>query len=242
MAQQPLDRLRMRLLKAGIAPRYVARYLSELRDHFADLVAKECGKGSSDTEAQARARVLLGGEDALYRSAIDRGAPRSWAATLPWLVFGIAPLLALFALFFLTAWTSFTLLFPYRDVGTPSIPHGVRDLTAALSLFSSYLLAPVLAAVCIAIALRQRLASRWVWVGLALIALVAAPFAFQLDFNAPSGRVRGSAVVGVMDRGVMDATATLVLIAIRAATFFGLSALGYRVAQRHLARTDALVD
>jgi len=242
VAPQLLDRLRVRLLKAGIAPRYASRYVSELRDHFADLVATERSKGLSDAEAQARASVILGGEDTLYAAAIDRGAPRSLAASLPWLVFGLLPLLALFALFALTAWTSFALLLPYRDVGTPGIPHGLRDVTTALSLFSGYLLAPALAAACIAIALRQRIVSRWVWAGLVLIALIAAPFAFHLDFDSPSGRVRGSAVLTVINRGELDAAATLILVAIRAAGFFCLSAIAYRVVQRRLQHSDSLAD
>ena len=34
------------LLRAGIAPRHVHRYVAELRDHFEDLVRDEMTKGS----------------------------------------------------------------------------------------------------------------------------------------------------------------------------------------------------
>ena len=36
-----LRELRERLLRAGVAPRHVRRYLTELREHWADLTAEE---------------------------------------------------------------------------------------------------------------------------------------------------------------------------------------------------------
>ena len=35
------EHLRDRLLRAGVAPRHVARYLTELTEHFEDLIAEE---------------------------------------------------------------------------------------------------------------------------------------------------------------------------------------------------------
>ena len=42
---QPFDEIRERLLRGGIAPRHVRRYLRELSDHFGDLVLEERRNG-----------------------------------------------------------------------------------------------------------------------------------------------------------------------------------------------------
>lgn len=57
--------LRERLLLAGVAPRHLRRYLSELRDHLADLKAEEERAGRNRSEAEKRALLRLGGIDEL---------------------------------------------------------------------------------------------------------------------------------------------------------------------------------
>ena len=52
--------LRERLLRAGVAPRHVRRYLTELHEHWSDLVAEEQRSGRSRTEAEAVALARLG--------------------------------------------------------------------------------------------------------------------------------------------------------------------------------------
>jgi hypothetical protein len=46
-----LHELRERLLRAGVAPRHVRRYLTELREHWADLTAEEEREGRNPAEA-----------------------------------------------------------------------------------------------------------------------------------------------------------------------------------------------
>jgi hypothetical protein len=45
------EHLRERLLKAGVAPGHVRRYLRELSDHLDDLAAAECKAGQSEEAA-----------------------------------------------------------------------------------------------------------------------------------------------------------------------------------------------
>jgi hypothetical protein len=237
MASDLFESLRVRLLKSGISPRQVRRYVGELRDHLSDLTTRERAAGFDLAEADARARVILGTEENLYRAAIERGTPRSVAAKVPWVVFGLLPLAALLCVFVMLANGTFVLLAPYRELALADIPRGVRDLATALTVLSGYLLAPALAAACIVIALRQRLASLWVWIGLALIALVAAPLGIQIEFDAPGG-IHGSAAWAIHHRGEIDKAATLALIGVRAAVFFGLSAIAYRLFQTYLSNVD----
>jgi hypothetical protein len=57
------DALKERLLRAGIGPRRVRRYLAELTDHLAELTAQEEAAGDRPAEAATRARILLGSDD-----------------------------------------------------------------------------------------------------------------------------------------------------------------------------------
>ena len=57
---QPFETVREQLLKAGIAASHVNRYIVELREHLADLTAKERADGAPD--ATAKARTLMGGD------------------------------------------------------------------------------------------------------------------------------------------------------------------------------------
>ncbi|MGO8720256.1 MAG: permease prefix domain 1-containing protein [Acidobacteriaceae bacterium] len=69
---KPFYELRERLLRAGVVPRHVRRYLAELTDHLADLRAEEERAGRSRAEAESAALVRLGGIDDLSRAMIDQ--------------------------------------------------------------------------------------------------------------------------------------------------------------------------
>lgn len=87
--------LRERLLRAGVAPRHVRRYLTELREHWADLTAEEERAGRNRAEAEALALARLGRVEDLARTMIERPELRSWMARAPWAVLGGGPVLGL---------------------------------------------------------------------------------------------------------------------------------------------------
>ena len=65
---KPLNELRERLLRAGVAPRHVRRYLTELADHLADLRAEEERAGRSRVDAESAALARLGRMDDLAKA------------------------------------------------------------------------------------------------------------------------------------------------------------------------------
>ncbi len=69
---QRFDILRERLLKAGVAPRHVRRYLRELSDHVADFVTAEEAAGSVREDAENRAYAMLCSDDALTNAMSSR--------------------------------------------------------------------------------------------------------------------------------------------------------------------------
>jgi hypothetical protein len=92
-----LRELRERLLRAGVAPRHVRRYLTELREHWSDLTAEEERAGRNRADAETLALARLGRVDDLARIMIERPELRSWTARAPWAVLGAGPVLGLVA-------------------------------------------------------------------------------------------------------------------------------------------------
>src|SRR6202030_3488731 len=97
---KPFGELRERLLRAGVAPRHVRRYLNELSDHLADLRAEEERAGHTRADAESAALIRLGGMDSLARAMIDQRQFQSWSARAPWAIFGLGPLCILAAAWF----------------------------------------------------------------------------------------------------------------------------------------------
>src|SRR5690242_16251615 len=83
------DTLSERLLRAGVDPAHVRRYVGELRDHLADLVAEETAAGKPDPQAAALAR--LGDVETLAQAMQQRRELRSLSARAPFAVYVLAP-------------------------------------------------------------------------------------------------------------------------------------------------------
>lgn len=69
---KPFDELRKRLLRAGVAPRHVRRYLAELADHLGDLTNEELHAGRGRADADSAALVRLGTMEELAQAMISR--------------------------------------------------------------------------------------------------------------------------------------------------------------------------
>jgi hypothetical protein len=172
---KPFNELRERLLRAGVAPRHVRRYLSELADHSADLRAEEelAGRGRADTESAALIR--LGGMDDLFKAMIEQRQFQSWCVRAPWAMFGLAPLLLLAGAWFVALfilWSGWKIFLPGTE--TPFVPiHGLAILYFGVGR-SLYYGAPIFIGWGIGlIAARQRFKAVWPTVGLVPIALLA---------------------------------------------------------------------
>lgn len=237
MNRLPLDEVQEQLLREGIPPRQVRRYITELREHLTDLERRERSTGLGDSEAEARARAILGTDTQLVQAMLERSPPRSLAAKAPWAVFGVVPLVLLFVSVALLARIAMAFLFPY-SASAVDIPDNIRTLGSTLAFIGSHVPGPALAVACIVIALRQRLSSRWIWIGLALIALASAVLGLDIQFPTPgtgvTGGMRGSAVRLVYEHGQVDVAATLAWMGVRAAALFVLSALAYHLFRQRI--------
>ncbi len=233
MHEQTLLNVREGLLRAGIAPRHVKRYVTELRDHLTDLVARERSAGLDLKAAEAKAWTFLGTDTQLVQAMIDRGTPRSFSARAPWVMFGMLPLVTLVILTILLAVGSMAFFAPFREISGAAVPQGIHAAGMLVTFLGSYGIGPMLAVACIAVATRQRLSSRWVWAGLILIALASGPLGVHIEFLQPEaglpGGVRGSVVQTVSAGSGIDLGATLLVMSIRTMVLFALSALAFRM-------------
>ncbi|MGD0462635.1 MAG: hypothetical protein ABSB74_09105 [Tepidisphaeraceae bacterium] len=186
------NELRERLLRAGVAPRHVRRYLAELADHLDDLRAEEERAGRSRGVAESAALIRLGGMDDLSKAMIGQRQFQSWCVRAPWAVFGLAPLLLLAGAYFvacLILWFGWKFLLPGTD--TPF----VRVNGFAIFYFGVgrwlYFGAPILIGWGIGlIAARQRFKAFWPTVGLVLIALMGGTAQVHAGRTAVPGGVR----------------------------------------------------
>src|ERR1700692_3774793 len=92
------ENLHGRLLRAGVAPRHVTRYLTELTEHLEDLIAEERLAGRDREAAERSALIRLGDTNTLAKKMIERKEFRSWSHRIPWAVYFLGPLAALIAL------------------------------------------------------------------------------------------------------------------------------------------------
>lgn len=186
--------LRERLLRAGVAPRHVRRYLTELREHWADLTAEELRAGRNRAQAEDLALARLGRLDDLARIMIERPELRSWTARIPWAVLGFGPVLGLAAAWgmaLLILWSGWNWFLGGSLKGwqTPFVPvHGFAVVYFGVGRML-YFTAPLLAGwSMILLARRQRIQAVWpVILGSAVVALLGATGA--VDVRLGSGDV-----------------------------------------------------
>lgn len=177
MLQSRFDELRERLLRAGIAPRHVRRYVTELKDHFDDLVREEIAGGASRSTAEAKARARLGSDNDLAEVMLARPDLRSLMARYPWAVFGVAPVMLVIAAIAATIAIDVGIV----SVAPAFVPHPTNvqrewfvfgvGVWNTLAMYAGPF--AIAAALCIA-GLRQRTPATWIFTGIAVACVLGA--------------------------------------------------------------------
>jgi hypothetical protein len=211
------ETLRERLLRAGIAPRHVRRYLGELAHHFDDIVRDETAKGRSRVEAETVAQVRLGSEDALAAALLDRPGLRSLTSRAPWLVFGLAPVAVLLLVVIASAFFEVGLLKGYAWIAGAEISPGSftgADLPVWLMSFIwtwnqlvMYAAPFALAALVVVIGTRQRIGGVWILIGVAIAAIAGGFHVMEVRFADQPGQSALSAGFGLVGPFPNDMTA-----------------------------------
>ncbi|MGZ5920573.1 MAG: hypothetical protein ACXWLT_02275 [Rhizomicrobium sp.] len=168
-----------RLLRSGIAPRHVRRYVRELGDHFDDLAREETAGGAGRELAETRAFSRLGNDDDLAEAMLSRPELRSLTARYPWAVFGLGPV-ALLALGFAAALAAeigiIELATAYGSaIGLKPGPDAARWFTRAMLVWNTLAVyfAPLgFAALLYLVGSRQRMRPAWIVTGVSLICVL----------------------------------------------------------------------
>jgi len=207
--EKSLHELRERLLRSGVAPRHVRRYVAELDDHLADLRAEGEGAGLSRAEADSAALVRLGGIDELSAAMAERTRFRSWCSKAPWAAFGLAPVILLsgnYLVACLILWTGWNIFLP--GVRSPFIPVSGLAMPYFAVGKTIFFCAPVVIGWGIGfIAARQRLRAFWPLIGLLLVSLVggmARVHAVPPSHAAAAGHVSMSLALGDFVLGITN--------------------------------------
>lgn len=182
----PFEALEDRLLRGGIAPRHVRRYLRELSEHLADLTQTQAEASHDGETAASRARARLGSDAELADAMLRRRDFRSISARFPWLVFGVLPPLAAIAgLVLLVAAVQLAGIkggayIPRQGILFPA-PAWFVWTTSGLVFTVNFLIVPLLGTLLAWTAQRQRMALLWPLLGMALILMLGVHGTFHID-------------------------------------------------------------
>ena len=181
----PFETLAETLLKGGIAPRHVRRYVRELDEHLVDLTAQQRASGYDGEDAALRARARLGDDADLAQAMLEQPGMRSWATRLPWLVFPLLPPVV-------TAVIGLALYAAVYFIGNGAakinavvpVPQNMLIGFSVMAMTAIGVLAvPVAAALLALLADRQRLKPLWPLLGIALLLLATPMFGYKFGHH-----------------------------------------------------------
>lgn len=171
--QPALRPLREHLLRGGVAPAHVERYMGELRDHLADLIAEQGAAGLRGEAAEREALERLGAPETLRHAILSSRDAISWSAKAPVVAYACAPVAGLVVLAAL-AMVALVLICRASSSGLPlyqPLPAWVAPFAAAATL-SVNAAAPVLMGWLLGReAERRRVRPLWPLMGMALLAI-----------------------------------------------------------------------
>src|SRR6185437_3552582 len=167
----PFERLRDRLLTAGVSPRHVRRYMAELSDHITDLETD--AKASGHPAPRERALERLGRPDDLAQAMIGRPELKALTARAPWAVFLLGPPLLLAAIDLVSILVVMALVKTIGPQPGEVAPGWLVALAAVVNFIHIYAVPLLLGGIVAAVATRQRIQPLWPLIGLAAIGLIA---------------------------------------------------------------------
>ena len=83
MPSPDFDKLRVRLLRSGVAPRYVVRAISELRDHIEDIESEAVELGLPQEAARAHASERIGAIESIAKQYLNKPELKRWVYRHP---------------------------------------------------------------------------------------------------------------------------------------------------------------
>ena len=227
-----------RLLRGGIAPRHVKRYLRELDEHLADLIQSQREAGHDEQAALLRARARLGPDAELAEAMLSQRDFRSFSARFPWAVFGLLPPLGVILgvalpvlLIAVGAKLATLLLLVPRGIVEPVwLQWTLNTLLGAGNLLAM----PLVALLLTMIVWRQRLPAWWLLLALAVMAPMMLRAGMDFPETAEIARQKGAALIlsfGISRNGALQDGVSLVWLV--AQYLLTLTPVAWLLARRH---------
>jgi hypothetical protein len=216
------DGLRDRLLRGGVAPRHVTRYLKELTEHLDDLIAAEEQGGLDRAAAEESALTRLGNDDTLAKTMMARKEFLSWSHCAPWAVFLLGPVAALVVINLL----SMLLLVLILEIGSGSAripmldPAWFKPVCTVITQFDLFALPLLLGWAIALLAVRQKMKIFWPIVGLAIVSIFCGLQTFDIQWSTVPNGLNS---VGVSWPFVPHGSHITVVTALRALLNLGLT-------------------
>jgi hypothetical protein len=181
----PFEAVAETLLKGGVAPRHVHRYVRELDDHLGDLTERQREAGYDGEDARLRARARLGDDAELAQAMLEQPGLRAWPARLPWLVFvALPPILTvvlglgLYAAFYFVGDGAAKI-----NTVVPVPQDWLIDVSVTAMTAINVMAVPVMAVLLVILAQRQRLKPLWPLLGIALLLLATPMFGYRFGHH-----------------------------------------------------------
>lgn len=208
MSELKLQRMKVELIRGGVAPKFVERTLIELDAHYRDLKSQAIADGFSETVAREKANNAIGDEKTLIKEILNKQELKSWLWRYPKSIFLLVPLLILILSIFVFGVLAF-LIDKFSPeiiqllVGT-DIPLWTKVLIELLSFFMFYVLTPMLAAGIIVMAKRRIIQLHWPIAGMALLMFVGCGWGYSINWptEAAGGNINFSWGYSFLPRGV----------------------------------------
>lgn len=200
----PLHDLSEHLLRAGLSPSRVQRYVRELADHRDDLVEDLEAHGRTPAAASAEAQRRLGSFEVLALPMLTDRRFRSRAGRWPAIFYLALPLASQVGFAFLG------LLLLILSASTP-LRIAVADLGNILAI--TWLAAPVLIGWLTLLAARRRRAGL-LWPAISALAGAAFATALQLNVTLPQSGMVGEIAVGFTVPAMLPLILLLVVTAL----------------------------
>ena len=171
------NRLKIRLLKGGVAPKFAQRTVQELQVHLEDLVKQEQQNGSKLSEARALAFNALGDEDALVSETLTRKELMSWSRRYTKSFYLVVPLVCYFFLMACFLYFGIGSLSEIAKLDSDADLQNVLIFIARATLFCiEYLIAPVLALAFTYVAIRRNVHMLWPLIGILILSFFGSGF------------------------------------------------------------------
>lgn len=213
---KPFELLEERLLRAGVAPRHVKVYLTELSEHLDNLAAEAETLGCSALEARSLAVSRLGDVDTLARAMISRPELRSWACRAPWAVFVLVPIVVYQSIIILAIVATLFIGGP-RILSLPTFEQ-LQHVWAAEEILTFRITPIAIGCVLAFVAGRQKLGFWWPVLGPVLVAIVCSQVFVHIDplriglfpYLSPLRILGAARVLLFVGRGVTKTVALMV--------------------------------